>query len=66
MVTLTVAVPLFPPAIAVIVAVPAATPLTTPDAETVAVEVDALDHTVVIAAQFTPVTSAVSGVLLPI
>ena len=63
-VTVTVAVPVFPPAVAVIVANPAATPLTTPDAETVAIEVGALCHVVVTVAQFTPVTSAVSGVFL--
>lgn len=66
MVTVTVAVPLFPPAVAVIVAEPAATPLTTPDEETVAVEVEALCHVVVTVEQFTPVTSAVNGVLLAI
>ena len=65
-VTVTVAVPVFPPAVAVIMAEPAATPLTTPDADTVAVAVEALCQAVVTAEQFTPVTSAVSGVLLAI
>ena len=65
-VTVTVAVPFFPPAVAVIVVEPAATPLTTPDADTVAVEVEALCQVVVIVAQFTAVTSAVNGVLLAI
>ena len=63
-VTVTVAVPVFPPAVAVIVVEPAAVPLTTPDAETVAIAVDVLCHVVVTVAQFTPVTSAVSGVFL--
>ena len=58
---MTVAVPLFPPAVAVIVVEPAATPLTTPDEETVAVEVEALCHVVVTVVQLTPVTSTVNG-----
>ena len=63
---MTVEVPVFPPAVAVMVVEPAATPLTTPDDDTVAVEVEALCHVVVTVAQFTPVTSAVNGVLLAI
>jgi len=62
----TVEVPVFPPAVAVMVVEPAATPPTTPDADTVAVAVEVLCQVVVIVAQFTPVTSAVNGVLLPI
>jgi hypothetical protein len=43
-VTVTVAVPLFPSLVAVIVAEPAATPVTTPLDETVAIPVLELDH----------------------
>jgi hypothetical protein len=43
-VTVTLAVPLFPSLVAVIVAEPAATPVTTPLDETVAIPVLELDH----------------------